>query len=109
ENDPVGLKALLLAARQLALGIAVLVDQHPAQSVSGRAALAKTEFDQAALARENLHGELATVFTGHDPLDGFQQVRADAAVVLELLSAVVDADSGAGTDMLVIGTLVGIL
>lgn len=58
-NDPVGRKTLLLAVRQLPLGIAMLVDQHPAQSVSGRATLAEAEFDQAALTSEDLHREFA--------------------------------------------------
>ena len=39
----------------------------------------------------------------------FQQVGADAAVVFELLAAVVDADPGARADMLVVGPFISIL
>ena len=49
------------------------------------------------------------VFASLHPFDGLQEVRADTAVVLELLATIMDADPGARTDMFVIGTLVGIL
>ncbi len=58
---------------------------------------------------EDLHGQLAAVFASHHPLDGLQKVRADAAVVLELLAAVMDPNAGTGADVLVIGALVGVL
>ena len=109
EDHTVGLKALLLAAGQFALGVSVLVDQHPPQPVSCRAALAITELDEAALPGEDLHRQLAAVLAGHDALHGLQEVRADAAVVLELLAAVVDPDAGTGTYMLVVRAFVGIL
>jgi len=109
QDDAVGLQALLLAARQLALRVAVLVDQHPAQPVSGRAALAIPQLDEAALPGEDFDRKFPAVFPCHDPLDGFQKVRADAAVVLKLLATVVYPDPGAGTDVLVIRALVGIL
>ena len=109
QNHAVGLKALLLAARQLALRIAMLVDQHAAEPVPGRIALAIAQFDETALPGEDFYGKLAAVFASHHPLDGLQQVRADAAVILELLAAVVDPDPGAGTDVLVTGAFVGVL
>lgn len=74
KNDPVGLKALLFAAGQGTLRIAVFVDQHPTQAVSSRTALAVSKLDQAALPREDLYRKHAAVFARHHPLDGFQKV-----------------------------------
>ena len=105
----VGLEALLLAAGQFTLRVAVFVDQHPAQAVSSRTALAVAKLNQAALPGEDLHGKLAAVFARHDPLDGFQQVGTDAAVVFELLAAILHADPGTRTDMLVVGPFISIL
>jgi hypothetical protein len=87
----------------------VFVDQHPAQAITCRTALAEPKLYQATLPREDLHGKLAAVLARHDPLDGFQQVGADAAVVFELLAAIVDADPGTRADMLVVGPFIGIL
>lgn len=109
QDHSVGLQALLLATGQLALRAAVLVDQNPPQPVSGGAALAIAKLHEAALPGEDLHRQLAAVFARHHALDGFQEVRADAAVVLELLAAVVDPDAGTGTYVLVVGAFVGIL
>ena len=74
-----------------------------------RAALAKSQLDQPALAREYLDRKLPAVFASHDALDGLQQVGADAAVVLELLPAIVNANASAGADVLMIGSFVGLL
>jgi len=52
QDHAVGLQALVLAARHLLLHRTGLVDQHTAQAVARRPALAEAEFDQAALARE---------------------------------------------------------
>ena len=59
--------------------------------------------------REDLYRKLAAVFARHHPLDGFQKVGADAAVVFELLAAIVNADPGARADMLVIRPFISIL
>ena len=87
----------------------MLVDQHAPQAVSGRTALTKAEFHKAALPGKDLHRKLAAVFAGHDALDGLQKVGADAAVVLELLAAVVHPDPGAETDVLMVCALIGVL
>ena len=52
---------------------------------------------------------LEAVFARHHPLDGFQKVGADAAVVFELLATIVDPDPGTSADMLVVGPFIGIL
>lgn len=53
--------------------------------------------------------ERSPVLAGHHPLDGLQQGRADAAVILEPLAAAVDPDPCARADMLVIRAPVVIL
>ena len=95
QNDPVGLKAFLFATRELTLRPAVLVDEDAAKTVSSGTALPEAQFDEAALAGEDLDGKLTAVFTSHDALYGLQQVRTDAAVVFELLAAVMDPDTRA--------------
>ena len=97
------------SATQRALRVAVFIDKHPAQAVSSRTALAVAQLHQSALPGKDLHRKLPAVFARHDPLDGLQKVRADAAVVFELLAAIVDADPGTGADMLVIGPFISIL
>ena len=54
QHDAIGLKALLLAALEHRLGLAVFVDQLAAQPIPGRAALQETEPDQPALPGEDL-------------------------------------------------------
>ena len=49
-------------------GAPVLIDKMPPQAETSRAALAEAEFDQAALAGENLRRQLAAVFAGHRAL-----------------------------------------
>ena len=109
QDDPVGLQALLLAARELALRLPLLVDQLPPQAEAGRAALPEAELDQPALPCEDLGRQLAAVLAGHRPLDALDDRGAQAAVVLELLGAVVDRDAGSLADVLVVGALVGVL
>lgn len=89
--------------------IAVLVDQHAPKPVAGRAALAIAQFNETTLPGKDLHRQLAAVFAGHHAFDGLQQVGADAAVVLELLAAIVDPDPRTGADMFVICAFVRIL
>ncbi|TWI92470.1 hypothetical protein JM93_00012 [Roseibium hamelinense] len=109
QDHTVGLQALLLAARQLTLRVAVLVDQHAPKPVPGRAALAISKLYQAALPGKYLHRKLTAVFAGHHAFYGLQQVGADAAVVFELLAAVVHTDSGTGADVFIVCALIGIL
>src|SRR5262245_43307501 len=54
QYDPICLNGLLFSARKFGFGKLGLIDQLPAQSVSGRATLPKPVFDKTALARENL-------------------------------------------------------
>ncbi len=48
QNDPVGLQALVFTALQDSFEIAALVEKHPAQTKPCRAALPKTQLNQAA-------------------------------------------------------------
>src|ERR1035438_907720 len=109
ENYPVGLDALLFTMGQDALLLAALVAQHSPQAEAGRAALAKAQFDKAALTDEDLGRELAAILSSHGAFDPFDNRRYGAAVVLKPLSAVVYVDFCAAADVLVIGTLIGIL
>ncbi len=56
KHDAIRLKAFMLPAFQFRLERAGLIKQHTAQAKACGAALAKAEFDQAALASENLGG-----------------------------------------------------
>ena len=107
--DAVGLKALLRANRELALRLSLLVDELSAQAVARQAALPEAEANEPALAREDLHGELAAVLAGHRPLHALDDRRAQAAIVLELLRAVVNDDAGLLAEELVVGAFVGVL
>ena len=69
----------------------------------------KAELDQPALTREHLGGQLAAVFAGHRALDALDDGRDRAAVILELLGAVLNADAGALADVFVVGALIGVL
>src|SRR5262249_51996009 len=109
EDHAVGLHALLLSEAQLALRLALLVDEHATEPETRGPTLAVAELDEAALPLEDLRGELAAVLARHRALDGLHDVRGDAAVVLELLGAVVDRDARALADVLVVGALVRVL
>src|SRR5581483_7627255 len=71
--------------------------------------LAEFQPDKAALPDEHLRGQLTTVFARHRPLDTFYDGRDRGAVVVELLGAINDADSGLGTEVFVMRALVGVL
>jgi len=109
QDDSVGLQAFVLTASQLAFHGACLVDQHPAQPITGGATLAVAQFDQPALAGEHLGRQFPAVFTGHRPFDALDDGGHRRAVVLELLGAVGNLDAGAAADVLVVGALVGVL
>ena len=49
------------------------------------------------------------IFAGHRPFDGLDDIRADGAVFLELLGAVVNRHAGLPADEFIIRALVGIL
>ena len=65
-----------------------------AQPVARHAALAEAALDKPALAGEHLVREFAAVLGGHGALDGLDDVGHGAAVVDELLHAIVDLDLG---------------
>ena len=109
QHDAVGLQALVFADFQRGLFGTGLVQQHPAQSEPGGAALAETQFDEAALAGEHLGREFAAVFPGHRALDALDDGGDRGPVVLELLGTVDHADAGLFTHVFVMGALVGVL
>jgi hypothetical protein len=69
EDHTIGLQTFLLTRMQDAFLLSGLGDEHPPQRVAGDTALALTQFDQAALALEDLGGQFAAVLAGHRPLD----------------------------------------
>jgi hypothetical protein len=109
QDHAVGLQALVLAARELALHRTGLVDQHAAQAVARWPALPEAQFDQAALAGEHLGRQLPAVFARHRALDALDDGGHRRAVVLELLGAVGDLNPGAAADVLVVRAFVGVL
>src|SRR5262249_35922139 len=109
KDHAVGLETLPLAAGQYTLVFTGLVDEHPAQAVAGRAALAVAEFDEPALATEHLGRQLPAVLAGHRPLDALDDGGGGAAVVVELLGAIMHLDAGPLAQVLVVGALVGVL
>jgi hypothetical protein len=109
KDDAVGLQTLPLPAAKKTLGSLITVDQLAAPPVAGWSTLPASQLDQAALTGENLDRQLAAVFRSHRAFQGLEHRRRHAAVVLELLGAVVDANSSSFEDVLVIGALVGVL
>jgi hypothetical protein len=71
--------------------------------------LAETEFDQPALAGENLHGKLAAVLTSHRALHALHDGRDRVSIVVELLGAILHADASALADVFIVGALIGVL
>ena len=77
------------------MAVAGLVDEAAAQSISRWAALAVAKLNQTALPGEHLDGQFPAVFASHRALDAFDDGGDRAAIILELLGAVLDADAGA--------------
>lgn len=83
--------------------------QHLAEPEPGRAALPEAEFDQPALPDEHVGRKLAAVSARHHPFDAFDDRRAGAPVVLELLSTVIDGDVRPVANVLVVCAFIGVL
>jgi len=109
QNDPVGLQALVLAELQRSLDFAALVNQHPAQAVARRTALAKPQLDQAALAGKDLDRQLAAVFPSHGAFDAFDDGRVWRAVIFKLLGAVSDLNASPPTNVFIVGGFIRVL
>ena len=108
KDDAIRLDALVFAACQLPF-TSNLIHESSAQSEAGRSALPEAEFDQPALTGEHLRGKLAAVFPGHGALDAFDDGGDRAAIVVELLGAILDLDAGPLADELVVSAFVRIL
>ena len=109
EDHPVGLEALVLAAPEHPLDAPRFVDQHAPQPEAGWAALAISPARSAGTARQTPWPKLAAIFAGHRALDALDDGRDRAAVVFELLGAVLHGNAGAPADVFVVGALVGVL
>src|SRR5271166_2067896 len=109
QYDPICLNTLLFPTRKLHLGKLGLIDQPPAQSVSGWATLPKPVFDKPALACEHLGRQLSAVLASHGSFDAFDDRGNRAPIVLELLSTIVHADASARASIFVIGAFICIL
>ena len=109
EDHAVGLKALLLASFKCRFRIAVLIDQHAAQAEACWTSLPETKPDEAALTGKDLRRQFPAVFSSHGPLHALDNRRTQAAVVFELLRAVVHLDPAFAADELIVGAFVGIL
>ncbi len=64
---------------------------------------------EAALPGEDFDGKLPAVFAGHRPLDALYDGRDRAAIVLELLGAILDGNSHPLTNVFVVCALVRVL
>lgn len=71
--------------------------------------LPESQLDQAALTREDFCRQFAAIFACHRAFDALDDLRNRAAVVFELLRAMVNRDARALADALVVGALIGIL
>ena len=109
QDHPVCLQALVLTTLQLGLHLAAFVKQNPAKAKTRRTALTEAAFDQAALSDEDLVGKFPAVFPGHRALDALDDRGNRAAVVFELLGAILDLLVCATADVFVIGGFIGIL
>jgi hypothetical protein len=109
QHHPVGLNALVFASPKLALDRPCLIYERAAKTKPSWTTLSISQFDQAALTREDFRRQFATVLPGHGALDAFDDGRNWAAIVLELLSTIVHRNPGAAADVLVIGAFVGVL
>src|ERR1035437_6300526 len=109
QDDSVRLQALSFSTSQKSFRALVPVDQLAPQAIAGRSTLSKPHLDEAALAREHLHRELAAVFRSHGALQSLEHRRRHAAVVLELLCAVVNADPSSLENILVVRALIHVL
>src|SRR3546814_5248522 len=61
------------------------------------------------LAGENLHRQLTAIFASHRPLHALDDRRAQAAIIPELLGAVLNGDPRFPADELVVGALICVL
>ena len=93
QDDAIGLQALLHLRQQFSLRLSVFVDQLPSKAVAGRAALPESEGDQPALSGKHLRRQFPAVLASHCALHAFDDRRAETAIVLELLCAVVNRDA----------------
>src|SRR6202007_1081347 len=83
--------------------------EHPTKPKPGKPALPKTEFNQTALANEDLSGKFAAILARHSTLYTLDDGRNGAAIILKLLGAIMHFNLGSSADVLVISAFVCIL
>ena len=91
------------------MGCALFVDQHPPQAEARPGRPGGSRARSGGTGRRTPWRQLAAVLAGHGALDALDDGGAQAAVVLELLGAVVHLDARVAADVLVVGALVGVL
>jgi hypothetical protein len=109
KDHAIGLDALMLGTGQDAFSLSAMVSEHASKPKTRRTALMKAQFNKPALAVEHLHGKLPAIFAGREPLKAFEHRGNRAAIILELLGAVLNTNVSAPADVFVVGALVGIL
>src|SRR5205823_2632079 len=109
QDDAIRLEALALALFQDSLGRSMLIDQKAAESKARHAALPEAQLDEMLLTDEDLLGELEAVHPSEDPHDPLLHVRAEAAIVLELLTTIEDVDPGVPAQVFVVAAPVDVL
>jgi hypothetical protein len=68
-----------------------------------------TDFDQPTLSDKHLCGQLPAALAGHRALDTLNDGRDRAAIIFELLGAVLNRDARLTADVLVVSAVVGVL
>ena len=89
--------------------ITMLVNQHPPQAKSGKAALFVTQIDKTRLAGEHFARQLTAVFRSHCSFDTLYNGGDRAIVVSELFGAVLHPNAGFFADVFIVGAFIGVL
>jgi len=109
EDDTIRLNAFLFTPQEDQLDYAGLIFQLSPKTIPSGATLPEAELDEAALAEEDLGREFPAVLPRHHPLHAFEHSRDLAAVVFELLCAIMDVDLGSFADVFVVCAFVCVL
>ena len=75
EHDAVSVDALVFTAFQNAFRVSLRIDEEPTQPVARGASLAKAQFDQPALAGEDLNRKFTAEFASHGALEALKESR----------------------------------
>ena len=109
KDDAIGLQILALSALQDAFGISMLIDQLSSQSKTWCPALPEAQLDLATMGRKYLDRQFPTEFARHPSLEGFCDIRHEAAVVLKFFGTVLNPHTGFLADEFIVRAFVRIL